>query len=135
MGKKGQVALEYLILTAFVLIIIIIIFAYSFVVLMENSKIEVALSSVRKLASAADQVSALGPENTVIVRIELPDNASGFQVGESSVSMRLTQLAGITDVVEYSSASITPASLPSTFGSYSIKVEVVDANVVFSVIS
>lgn len=134
MDKKGQAAFEYLILTAFILFIIVIIFGYSFFVLVENSKVKVALSSARTLAVAADQVSMLGPGNSVIVKVELPDNVSSAEASAKHIAFRLAQLAGTTDVVEYSVADITPVTLPSGFGTYRIKVEAVDQNVVLEVV-
>ena len=135
MEKRGQVAFEYLILTAFLLIVAIILFAYSFFVLIENSKISVALSSVRSLAAASDQVSVLGPGNSAIVRIHLPDNVESANATNKSINFRLNQLSGQTDVTEYSIADITPVSLPNGFGVYDVKVEVVDENVTLSVVN
>lgn len=134
MDKRGQVAFEYLILTAFLLIVAIILFAYSFFVLIENSKTSVALSSVRSLAAAADQVSVLGAGNSVIVRISVPDNVESITSLGSSINFRLNQLSGQVDVTEYSISDITPASLPNALGVYDVKVEVVDENVVLSVV-
>ena len=135
MLKKGQVAIEYLILTAFLLVVVIIIFGYSFVVLNENSKLEVAKSSVRALVTASDQVSVLGPGNAIIVKFELPDNAQSVDARGHGVNVRLNQLAGISDVVDYSVSNITPVSLPAGFGVYNVRVEAVDENVVFTVVS
>ena len=116
METRGQVAFEYLILTAFLLIVAIILFAYSFFVLVENSKISVALSSVRSLAAASGQVSVLGPGNAVIVRISLPDNVESATALGKGINFRLNQLSGATDVTEYSIADITPVRLTAGLG-------------------
>lgn len=127
-------AFEYLVLTAFLLVVAIILFAYSFFVLVENSKISVALSSVRSLATASDQVSVLGPGNAVIVRISLPDNVESVTALGKGINFRLNQLSGQADVTEYTIADITPASLPAGFGVYDVKVEAGDQNVTLSVV-
>lgn len=132
--EMAQVAFEYLLITGFALIVIITIFGYSFFTLVDSARLSTALDSARSLVVAADQVSALGPGNSVVVRVSLPDNVESAQASNHFVHFRLKQLGGLADVVDYSLANITPLALPNGFGQYNVKVEVVDENVVLEVI-
>ncbi len=71
-GKKGQVATEYLIITGFILVIVTVVFVYSFVSNNQNIKTSQANNSLDKLVNKADLVYALGPDNNQFVDITLP---------------------------------------------------------------
>lgn len=71
-GRKAQVATEYLLITAFVLIAVTIIFTYSYVTNTQSIKVEQASLALDKLTNKADLVYALGPDNNQFVDVTLP---------------------------------------------------------------
>jgi hypothetical protein len=78
-GKKGQVATEYLIITAFILIVVTVVFVYSFISNNQNIKINQANNALDKLVNKADLVYALGPDNNQFVDITLPTDVQSLQ--------------------------------------------------------
>jgi uncharacterized protein (UPF0333 family) len=71
-GNKGQVATEYLMITGFILVAVMLIFSYSYISNNQNIRISQANTSIDRLVNAADLVYALGPDNNQFVEIEFP---------------------------------------------------------------
>ena len=78
--KRAQIAMEYLIITIFLLAIITITFAYSFINYNQNIMITQANNAIDSLINKADYVYSLGPENSQFTWITLP-------IGTQSVSI------------------------------------------------
>ncbi len=132
LGEKGQVSTEYLVMTAFLLTVIAIIFAYALVTLSENVKVSRADAAVNTLASAANQVSGLGAGNTVYVNIDVPNDIYSGSASGYEIKYVVRVIGGYTDVWERTKNSIAYTALPTTSGLYVIKVEMVGGNVVFT---
>jgi hypothetical protein len=77
---RAQIATEYLIITIFLLAIITITFAYSFINYNQNINITQANNAIDALINKADYVYSLGPENSQFTWITLP-------VGTQSISI------------------------------------------------
>lgn len=72
-GHRAQIALEYLILTGFILVVVSIIFAFSFISYSQNIRMAKATEAVAKISNAVDDVYTRGPGNSRFVEITLPD--------------------------------------------------------------
>jgi len=78
-GKKGQIATEYIIITGFILVVVTIIFTYSYVTNTQSIKISQANNALDKLINKADLVYALGPDNNQFVDITWPKDVTALQ--------------------------------------------------------
>lgn len=79
-GKKAQVATEYLILTAFILISVAIIFVFSFLNYSQNIRVAKASETLSKLANAVDDVYVSGEGNSRFVNLSLPDGMKELKI-------------------------------------------------------
>ncbi len=70
--KRAQIATEYLIVTGVILVIVSIIFAYSYSTSGENIRLSKAGTVLDKMANKANLVYAFGPDNNQFVEVELP---------------------------------------------------------------
>jgi len=132
MNGKGQVALEYLLLTVMLLTIVGILFVYSLVIYNDTLNSSKAQNYVEQLANAANQVSAWGPGTKLYVEAELPAGVQSARAEYKSITVRVQMLGGISDIYAFTKADITPVNLPVTQGLQALKVEMVDANIVIS---
>ncbi|MBI4043979.1 MAG: hypothetical protein HY393_04205 [Candidatus Diapherotrites archaeon] len=129
MNAKGQIGFEYLVLTGFLLLIIALVFAYSFVSYSQAIQSQKAEASLNAIVGASDYVYGRGNGNTLLVDIEVPEGVSSFQVLDNIVSMRVSGAFGSSDYLRTSKAAFVPASLSTSSGPRTLKVEAVDANV------
>ncbi len=154
-GNKGQVATEYILLTGFILIIVTLIFTYSFVTNTQNIKISQANTAIDKLANAADLVYALGPDNVKIVQVVFPKDIitledlavcvngdqdydidcsakGGIRVG--AIEMQVSMLGTSTNIRRPIKSEIeidfpVGESIPITAGVHRVKVYWCDSNI------
>jgi hypothetical protein len=78
LGKRGQVATEYLLITGFILAAVTLIFSYSYISNNQNIKVSQANTALDRLVNAADLVYALGYDNNQFVEIEFPVGTTGL---------------------------------------------------------
>ncbi len=71
-AKKAQVATEYIIITGFILVVVTMIFTYSFVTNNQRIKISQANNALDKMINTADLVYALGPDNNQFIWVTIP---------------------------------------------------------------
>lgn len=71
-AEKAQVATEYVIITGFILVVVTVIFAYSYVSNDQSIKTSQANNSLDKMVNKADFVYALGPDNNQIADVAFP---------------------------------------------------------------
>lgn len=127
---KGQTGLEYMIIIAIILAIIIPMASYIWQqneVVTRTRQAEITANSI---ASAADSLWAQGPGSKTTLNIFLPD---GYSQTESKLSGRLILLkiytpAGYNDAIAITKANIT-GSLPSDSGYKQLKLEVAEGRV------
>ncbi|MBI2597938.1 MAG: hypothetical protein HYW50_01950 [Candidatus Diapherotrites archaeon] len=133
-ATKAQIALEYLLITGFLLIAAGIIFIYSITILDQNLRFAKADKALQELASAADRVSDLGPGNKVFVELELPTDIASNQITAENreISLTLNTPFGPNTRYETTSGNLKPTTIAITGGIKIIKVEMVDQNVVFT---
>jgi len=70
--KRAQAAVEYLIVTAFVLAVVVIIFAFAFTGYDQSVKISKTNSALATMAKAADEIYLLGEGNTRFFDVSFP---------------------------------------------------------------
>ena len=131
--KKAQVAMEYLVLVGFMLFIISIATAYALFTYYENVKISSVRTTVYDLQKASNQVYALGPGNSIFVEFSLPDGVSEDSLAINDFLFYRVQLfSGESDFIVDLKGNITEFDLPTYHGPHTIKVTVVDENIVFT---
>ena len=79
MEKRGQVSLEYLVLTGFILAVVAVLFSYSYISNSETIKVNQANTALDKLVNKADLVYALGPDNNHFVFVTFPIGIESIQ--------------------------------------------------------
>ena len=70
--KRAQIATEYLIVTGVILVIVSVIFAYSYSTSDQNIRLSKAGTALDKMVNKANLVYAFGPDNNQFVEVELP---------------------------------------------------------------
>jgi hypothetical protein len=83
--KRAQIATEYLIVTGVILVIVSIIFAYSYSTSDNNIRVSKAGAALDKLANKANLVYAFGPDNNQFVEVELPTSVVPDSVRDITV--------------------------------------------------
>ena len=133
-NKRAQVAVEYMLIAAFLLIATGIIFIYSMTTLDQTIRIAKADKAISILASAADNVSARGPGNTIITEIELPTEVASYQIlfSGKTISLSINTPNGQNERFVETSSDLNSATLSLSSGKNIIKVEMVNDKVVFS---
>lgn len=151
-AQKAQVSTEYLLITGFILVIVTIIFTYSFVSSNQNIKASQASNALDRMANAADLVYALGPENTKYIEVAFPRDTIALRdiaicengdnehagLGETAcygtgqngvkagaIEMQVNMVGGIAAISRSTKAEVeldVTESIPATEGFYRIKV-------------
>jgi len=111
MKKRGQIAMEYLLLTAFILISVGAIFAFSFVNYNQNIRVTRANEALAKMSTTADELYIRGGGNTRFINISLPEGLTEMKVlhkcvGESPNQGTMTECGGTYDHVKFSTISM-----------------------------
>lgn len=128
MVSRAQVGLEYLVFTAFLLLMTTLLFAYAYMNYSNTIQVVQSQSAVDSVASAVDFVYAKGPGNAVIVDVKLPVGLTEFRVDQNVVRATLMQYGSPTVLFAFTKAPITPTYLYFQEGLYSLRVAMGDAN-------
>lgn len=128
MGARGQVGLEYLVFTAFLLLVSAILFAYAFVSYSSSVQTIQSQKVVDEVASAVDFVYAKGPGNTVLVDVQLPAGLTDFRTDQNAVRMTLTHFGNTSTFFSFTKVKITPVYLYFEEGLYTLRVSMGDVN-------
>ncbi|MDO8538147.1 MAG: hypothetical protein Q7S21_04635 [archaeon] len=121
--QKGQVGIEYLTITAFLLLVAIILFVFGFVTFSETAKRNKADNAVKSLASAANQVYALGPGNIVFVETDFPEGIQSGSTFGQTIQLKLSSVSGTNDVFERTNTKLSIVNLPTLQGKHYFKIE------------
>ncbi|HLC92762.1 MAG TPA: hypothetical protein VJH23_03570 [archaeon] len=130
MKTRAQVSMEYLVITAFMLVVAGIIFGFALFSFNANSQFTKAQGFVEKVANNADLVASLGEGSAVIFEADIPNGVQAITLAENSVSMSIDLGNGISDITAYARPSLTPASLITGAGRRSFSAAFSDGNVV-----
>lgn len=128
MHSRAQVGLEYLVFTAFLLLMSALLFAYAYANYSNTIQVVQTQSAVDAVASAVDFVYAKGPGNAVIVDVKLPVGLTEFRVDQNVVRANLSQYGSTTTLFTFTKAPITPTYLYFEEGLYSLRVAMGDTN-------
>ena len=128
MSSRAQVGLEYLTFTAFLLLVAVILFAYSFVQYSTSVQLVQTQAATDQIASAVDFVYAKGPGNTVIVDVTLPSGLTEFRVDQNVVRTNLTLPSGSNTLFTFTKVKINSQYLYYEPGIYSVRVSMWDVN-------
>ena len=129
MNTHAQIGLEYLVFTSFLLLVAVILFAYSFTTYSTSLQLVQTQGAVDAVASAVDFVYAKGPGNTVVVNVKLPAGLTEFRVDQNVVRATLNQVGGNSTLFSFTKSKITPRFLFFQEGLYFVRVSMGDVNV------
>ncbi len=123
-GKsRAQVALEYIVVAGIVLVFVGIIFFYSTSTVTNSINDSKAITAVNKIASAINQVYALGPGSRISVDVEMPPDVISYSLQNNLV--RLVILSGDRNVTYYADTKANVSgALPITEGVQTLTLEV-----------
>ncbi len=137
--KRGQVSIEYIMITGLLLLVTIPLFAYAFVEVSRSVQMNHAEDAVNTLANAADTVYSLGPGSKKYVWITTPGGVTQSCVGSvegsltctnsKEVSMKMYIFGGESDVFAKTKPTIV-GSIPTAKGPHRIAVESLGSGVV-----
>ncbi|MCR4334996.1 MAG: hypothetical protein NUV57_00475 [archaeon] len=130
--SKGQVAIEYLVITGFVLLIAGILFSVALFFFNENSSFAKADAAVSEIVANADWVASLGNGSTVFFEVNIPDNIQVFQIRNKTVFLKINVGSGLNDILAYSKSNLTPATFVTSAGKRKFSATFVDGNVMVS---
>ncbi len=123
---KGQVSLEYLIMTSFLLAVTVIFFGFAIFLFNENAAIAEAESAVLTIENNANFVASLGDESKVYFEVNVPENTTSFNVTGKSITM----IVGANNIFTYSKVNLTPQSFSTHGGRKIMSASFEDGNVV-----
>lgn len=137
--KRGQVSIEYIMITGLLLLVTIPLFAYAFIEVNRSVQMNHAEDAVNTLANAADTVYSLGPGSKKYVWITTPggvtQSCAGLVEGSltctnsKEVSMKMYIFGGESDVFAKTKPTVI-GSIPTAKGSHRIAVESLGSGVV-----
>jgi uncharacterized protein (UPF0333 family) len=79
-GKRAQITVEYLVLTAFIMLAVAIIFAFAFVNYSENLRVAKAGESMTKISDVINEVYSTGKGNVKFITVSFPDGMSNVRI-------------------------------------------------------
>jgi uncharacterized protein (UPF0333 family) len=132
--KRGQVSLEYVILIAFVFLLIIPASFMAYTSYQENRDIiaiRQAEDAAYAIVSEAESVYYLGPPSMSNIVIYLPPEIVDAQVQGYEVTFRVETASGIDDVTAISNVNMT-GDLPTQQGRHTIRIEALGSQVELS---
>ncbi len=128
MRSRAQAGLEYLVFTAFLLLMTVILFSYAYINYSTTIQLVQTQAAVDAVASAVDFVYAKGPGNAVLIDVKLPVGLSEFRVDQNVVRANLTQVGGMSTLFTFTKAQIDPTFLFFEEGVYTIRIAMGDVN-------
>ncbi len=125
-------ALEYVLTTAFLLLVIGIIFYISMVNYSQTIALSKTQNAVKTISTGAEYVYALGPGNVVFVSIDLPSGINSGRANEHNIEFQLEMVGRTTDVYTLSDANISSVTLPTREGMHELKIEMSESRVIIT---
>lgn len=127
--KRGQVALEYIILIGALFLALIPIFYYALQQSSQNIRMNEANDFVNTLAATADMVYALGPGSQDRVRVIIPSGVKSISVSGNEILLKLSIFGGVSDIYATTKANLT-GELPVRKGICYISVKTLENGIV-----
>ena len=129
-GSRGQLAIEYLVITGFLLIVVGVLSGFSLISFNENTNIVKAESCVTRITNQANWVASLGNGSKVFFEIDVPYGVQSFFLTGKSANLVLSTSFGDTQIYDYARINISPLILITTQGKKNLSVTFLDGNVV-----
>jgi len=130
----GQVAFEYMIIVATVLVFLVPIWAYVSGIQMQ-AEAELSLSyaknTAEQIADTAGLVYTQGPPAKVDMRVYIPSGVEDINIINRTVVLRVRTTAGVSDVFSISIAEMN-GTIPTQEGTYIVTIEAMDGFVQIS---
>ena len=104
---RAQVALEYLLLIGLIIVTTVPFFYYSSTTMMQNIKMNEAITAVNKIVETADFLYALGPGSQEEILVKFPRGTDGIVINENEIILKLEIFNDVSDVVGYSKTSLS----------------------------
>ncbi|MEM5773348.1 MAG: hypothetical protein QXL86_03975 [Candidatus Aenigmatarchaeota archaeon] len=132
---KAQVAIEYLAIVSFALLVLIPYALYLQSVsrnLNEDNSLTIASNSVQKIGQTADWIFSQGEPAKITILIQIPSNVEEITFNGKIMNWKIRTSAGLSDVYYISAANLT-GSLPTSPGYYNILIKAIEGGVNISV--
>lgn len=129
-STAGQVSIEYLVMVAFLLVVVAVLSVYSFSYLGQTVSIQKAQNATDKIANAANSVAALGSGSTAIIQVEFPSGVQSASITGRQITLTIQTGAGLNSVSSYTDANISQTSLSTQAGFHNLSIASSDSNVV-----
>src|SRR3989338_662414 len=123
--KRGQVALEYLIIIGVVLAFLIPIVQQSFTTTKATIRLEKTQSSLQGLEDAINSVYVSGPGNKKTVKVYIPESTISSNVANNTIILTVNELGAESDILLITKTLLT-GNLPQEPGEYKITVEALE---------
>ncbi|PIN85577.1 MAG: hypothetical protein COV47_01400 [Candidatus Diapherotrites archaeon CG11_big_fil_rev_8_21_14_0_20_37_9] len=133
--KKAQVSIEYLTITAFLLIVSGLVFGFALFSFNENASIAKADDSVTTIVNNANLVASQGNGSKIFFEIDVPPNVTSFEINGKSVTMAVNTSLGSGDMFSYAKPNLTPINLSTHQGVKTLSATFTDGNVVVAEIA
>ena len=121
---KGQAGIEYIMLTAVLLIFLIPTVNYALQTATLNVRLSQLENVVKRVSKAADAVAAGGPGATEIVIITMPSGVVGTYVNNSQILINVSLFGIQPYVVGFTKVNVS-GNLPTIAGTYKMYVKAV----------
>ena len=132
---KSQVALEYLIIISFALLVLIPYTIYLNDVsrnFREDSSLTIASDSIKKIGQDADWIYSQGPPAKIKMLIQIPDNVQNITFSGKTMKWMIKTSSGTSEIYYDSVANFT-GSIPKNPGYYYVSIQAITNGVNISV--
>jgi len=126
--KRGQVAIEYLLLIGVIFLAIIPVFYYAIQQSSQDVRMNEANDFASTLAKTADVVYALGPGSQDYVNVVLPGGVENISITRNEILLKVKIFGGTADIFAHSKTNLT-GSLSTISGSKHISVKNINGTV------
>ena len=120
--KRGQVALEYMLLIGLIIAVILPLFYYSFSTITQNTQMAKASTMVNTIVETADTLYALGSGSQELIVIEVPRGVENITIQGKEIIVKIRIFSGLSDVSAKSKTNMT-GTLNKTRGSWHVLIK------------
>jgi len=106
---RGQTAFEYILIFSIVLLMVLILTAYSGEITIRNRediRISNSITAVNKIAEAANIVSTQGKPSQITLSIYIPEEVEEIQISGSTILMKIRIASGVSDIFAVSKSEL-----------------------------
>ncbi|VVC00491.1 Uncharacterised protein [uncultured archaeon] len=121
--------MEYLVITAFFVIVAAIFFTYAFITFSENKSTVLGGDAVARIAGNANLVASMGEGSTLYFDAELPETAKELVLWGNYVKLNYNASAGTSNSYAYTKVGLSPKTIVVSGGRRQFRVALEDGNV------